>query len=103
MTFEKSFARLAGLVEKRYSSMAIDGNAVPFALRTAGGSAHLFGGDEPAFTVVMNDQQGVAALSTLDQNAIVAAYLAGSIDLEGDIMRVLALRELFSDRLPLRS
>src|SRR5438128_8888522 len=63
---------------------------------------HMFGGQDPAFTIKLNDEQAVTALSTLDQNTIVDAYLKGDIDLEGDIMRVLALRELFNDNRGMR-
>jgi len=95
------FTRLVGLVEKQYGGIA-PGAGVPFALRAASGPAHVFGGSAPDFTVVVNDARGLAALSTLDRTAILEAYLDGSLDLEGDIMRAVAMRELFSDRHPLR-
>ena len=94
---QKKFSRLASLVEKQYQSLNGKAENIPFALKMANGPRRSFGGDEPAFTIILNDEQGVAALSTLDQNTIAEAYLNGGIDLEGDIMRVLALRELFND------
>jgi cyclopropane-fatty-acyl-phospholipid synthase len=57
----------------------------------------VLGTDQPVFTIVLNNEQAVSALSTLDQNTIVEAYLSGSMDIEGDIMGALALRELFND------
>ncbi len=95
------FSRLVGLVERRYD-VAAPPDATPFALRAADGPAHVFGRGAPAFTVVVNDERGVAALSTLDQAAVIEAYLDGSLDLQGDIMRVVAMRELFQDRHPMR-
>ncbi len=98
----KKFTRLVQLVQKQYQSVsAVTGN-IPFTLQTKDGPAHIFGGNEPAFSIILNNEQAVAALSTLDQNSIVDAYLAGHIDLEGDIMHVLALRELFNDNRGMR-
>ena len=94
----KKFSRLVGLVEKQYQSVAAGTGNIPFALRTTNGPLHIFGGKQPAFTIIVNNEQAVAALSTLNQNTIIDAYLAGHIDLEGDIMGVLALRELFTDK-----
>lgn len=94
----KKFSRLVGLVEKQYQSVAAVTGNIPFALRTTNGPLHVFGGNEPAFTIIVNNEQAVAALSTLNQTTIIDAYLAGHIDLEGDIMGALALRELFTDK-----
>lgn len=96
-TATKRFSRLTSLVEKQYRSVAPGNGNIPFALSMKGGQVHRFGGEEPAFTIVLNDEQALSALSTLDQNTIAEAYLAGSIDLEGDIMQVLASRRLFND------
>ncbi|GEO08099.1 class I SAM-dependent methyltransferase [Segetibacter aerophilus] len=93
----KKFSRLVSLVEKQYQSITPGTGNIPFGLRM-NGSLHTFGDKAPAFTIKLNDEQAVAALSTLDQNTIAEAYLEGKIDLEGDIMRVLALRELFNDK-----
>ena len=93
---QKKFSRLVGLVDKQYRSVAAITGSIPFALQMDG-QIQNFGAGKPAFTIKLNDEQSIAALSTLDQNTIVEAYLRGSIDLEGDIMQVLALRELFND------
>jgi cyclopropane-fatty-acyl-phospholipid synthase len=98
----KKFIRLIGLVEKQYQYVADKTGNMPFAIRTKDGPIHVFGGNEPACCIILNNEQAVTALSTLEQNAIVDAYLAGHIDLEGDIMRVLALRELFNDNRGMR-
>jgi cyclopropane-fatty-acyl-phospholipid synthase len=93
----KKFLRLINLVEKQYQSLGpVTGN-IPFALQM-NGSLHTFGDKAPVFTIQLNDEQAVAALSTLNQSTIAEAYLEGKIDLEGDVMRVLALRELFNDK-----
>jgi cyclopropane-fatty-acyl-phospholipid synthase len=98
---EKSFQRLVGVIRKRYEGFAGDGSGPPFALRTARGPAHAFGGGNPAFTLVLHDGSAVAALSTLDSMAVGEAYLRGSLEVEGDVTALLSLRDMFADRHPL--
>lgn len=96
------FDRLVRMLERQYRSRVPNSSAgIPFALQAAGGPRYHFGGDEPAFTVVVKDARGVAALSTLDLTAVAEAYLDGSLDLDGDVMRAAALRDLFGDWHPL--
>ena len=90
--------RLVGLLEKQYSKICSQSSAVAFALRSKDGPLHLFGDGSPVFTIVLNNEHAVSVLSTLDQEKIVEAYLSGSIDIEGDIIGALALRELFNDK-----
>ncbi|HEX5724101.1 MAG TPA: class I SAM-dependent methyltransferase [Longimicrobiaceae bacterium] len=99
---EARFNRLVRAIEKRYGELFGGGGAAPaFALQLAGGPTAVFGRGEPEVTVVANDPSGVAALSTLDLRRVGEAYLAGSLDVLGDIRRVLAARDLFRDRHPL--
>jgi len=98
---DRRFQRLVSMLERRYDDFFAAGQHVPFGLRLAGGPRHVFGSAEPAFTLVVQDRNAVAALSTLDLMAIGEAYLAGALDVEGDILRVLSLRDLFRDRHPL--
>lgn len=98
---DRRFTRLVSMLEKRYEEFFAGGDPVPFGLRLAGGPQHVFGGADPAFTLVVKDGKGVAALSTLDLMDIGEAYLRGALDVEGDILGVLSLRSLFKDRHPL--
>lgn len=98
----KKFSRLAGLVEKQYRGVSEAKRSIPFAMRTADGRMQTFGKDNPAFTMVLNNTHAIAALSTMDQLKIAESYLAGHMDLEGDIMSVLAIRELFNDKRGMR-
>ena len=95
---EKKFNRLIHLLEKQYRHTVQNAGTIPFSLSLAGGATHNFGGAPPAFMLTVTNVQGIAALSTMDQNTIVEAYLAGNIEIEGDLMKILALRELFSDK-----
>ena len=95
------FNRLVHALEKRYASVFGD-SGTTFALQLSGRPATVLGRGEPAATLVVNDRNGIAALSTLDILRIGEAYLAGSLDVIGDLSRLLALRDLFTDRHPLR-
>lgn len=95
------FKRLVHAFEKRYNTLFAE-SGTTFALQLAGHPARVLGRGEPAATLVVNDPHGIAALSTLDTLRIGEAYLAGSLDVIGDLSRLLALRDLFTDRHPLR-
>lgn len=99
---ERSFGRLVRLLERHYDALFGAGEPVPFGLEMAGGPRHVFGAQEPAFTLVLKDRSALAALSTLDLMAVGEAYLRGAVDVEGDFLRLLSLRDLFQDRHPLR-
>jgi cyclopropane-fatty-acyl-phospholipid synthase len=102
MQMERSFGRLVKMLEKHYDALTTARDTVPFGLRMAGGPQHVFGGERPAFTLVLKEPDAVAALSTMDTMHIGEAYLRGALDVEGDFLRLLSMRELFSDRHPLR-
>ena len=91
------FSRLVKIIENQYKSVSPPSGSIPFGLRMIDGTVHVFGAGNPAFTIILNDEKAVTALSTLDQNTIVENYLNGNLDIEGDMMSVLALRELFND------
>ena len=94
----KKFLRLIHLIEKQYNKLPANTPGISFGLQCKDGAVHVLGTDQPVFTIVLNNEQAVSALSTLDQNTIVETYLSGSMDIEGDIMGALALRELFNDK-----
>ena len=99
---EKSFQRLVSVLQRHYESfLGGQGAGVPFALRLSGGPEHAFGRGDPAFTLVVRDRGAVAALASLDSMAVGEAYLAGSLDVEGDLLQILSLREMFRDAHPL--
>jgi cyclopropane-fatty-acyl-phospholipid synthase len=91
------FAHLVRLIERQYRGVAPGSGSVQFAVRMSGGEVHYLGGNDPAFTITINNEQGLSALTSLDQNAIVDAYLDSDINIDGDILAVLSLREMFND------
>jgi cyclopropane-fatty-acyl-phospholipid synthase len=97
---------IEGLVQKiasRYHALApslLD--PVPFAIRVGDETPHVDGGHDPAFTIVVRNGPGLAALRALDLAEVGQAYLSGDLDIHGDLQRALAMRDLFSDFHPLR-
>jgi cyclopropane-fatty-acyl-phospholipid synthase len=73
-----------------------------FAVRIEGGQAAVIGAGEPVATLVVKDRRALDALRRQDALAVGQAYLAGSLDVHGDMSRLLALRDVFHDRHPLR-
>ncbi len=93
--------RLVRAVEARYRTYFADRPATPFALAGADGSTHVFGAGAPAFTITVLDAVGAKALASLDQLQVAVAYLRGHLDVEGDVMAVLAMRKFFPDFHPI--
>ena len=94
----------ANAIERRYGVFFANGREkVPFAIRAAGnGQAHRFGPGEPRFTIVANTEAGASALAGLDALAVATAYLNGDVDVEGDFLAAINVRDFFSDRHPLQ-
>lgn len=73
----------------------------PFELRLWGDRAYRFGEGEPAVEILVHDRRGLTALSRLDELSICEAYMAGSLDVVGDMLRFVSLRGTLSDSHPL--
>src|SRR5918999_1413331 len=74
---------------------------LPFAFRVhAAGGATLLGEGEPVFDLYVRNERGMRALRSLHELAIADAYVRGDLDLEGDVVRAMWLRDLLSDRSP---
>ena len=106
MALTQHVQHLARQFEARLGSLASRGGvAVPFALRVGDGSELLVPNDagrEPAFTIVVRERSGLDALRSMDVTLVGEAFLRGAIDVEGELWRAMALRDLFSDRRQLR-
>lgn len=70
---------------------------VSFEIRTPDGVAHPFGPGPAEFRVLIHTPAGLRALTTLDEGRFAEAYLAGDIDLEGDMLKPFALRQTMAD------
>ena len=80
----------------RFAAQYADG-AVPFEVVMPDGSAQLFGRGAPTFRVTLKNRNAVRAISSIDEGRIAAAYLAGDIDLDGDMLKPFALRATMKD------
>jgi cyclopropane-fatty-acyl-phospholipid synthase len=74
---------------------------IPFEIRLWGDHSYHFGKGEPAVKVLVKDRDGLAALSGLDELKICEAYMAGSLDVVGDMLGFVSLRGVLSDSHPL--
>ncbi|MBK5105964.1 MAG: class I SAM-dependent methyltransferase, partial [Burkholderiales bacterium] len=63
-----------------------------------GDRIYRLGKGEPAIKILVEDRHGLAALSGLDEVRICEAYMAGHLDVVGDMLGFASLRELLSDR-----
>ena len=97
----ESFDRLVRMVQKGYGRLGSSG-APSFAVQMPGTDPAVFGRGEPEATLVVNDRRGAAALATMDALAVCEAYLAGALDVVGEVKPLLALRSMFNDRHPVR-
>ncbi|MEK7705397.1 MAG: class I SAM-dependent methyltransferase, partial [Myxococcota bacterium] len=74
---------------------------VPFELRLRGGRTYRFGRGEPAISFVVNDRHGLAALCSFDELRFCEAYMSGSLDVVGDMLKIADFRSILTDRHPL--
>lgn len=74
---------------------------IPFEIRLWGDRIYRFGEGEPAVDILVRDPKGLSALGRLDELGICEAYMTGSLDVVGDMLRFVGLRGVLSDRHPL--
>ena len=91
---------LVGALQRRYQTFFASRPGTPFAV-VAGETPHLFGAGEPAFTITVRDGRGAKALAALDQFRVAVAYLQGWLDVDGDLVAALKMRQFFKDVHPI--
>ena len=91
------YDRIFRLIQKRVA----DQIKTPFEIRLWGDHSYRFGKGEPAIKVLVKDRAGLAALSGMDELRICEAYMAGSLDVVGDMLGFVSLRGVLSDHHPL--
>jgi cyclopropane-fatty-acyl-phospholipid synthase len=71
--------------------------SVPFEVVLPDGAVQPFGRGPPAFRVTARNRGGVRAFTSLDEGRFGDAYLAGDIDIDGDMLRPFELRRSMGD------
>jgi cyclopropane-fatty-acyl-phospholipid synthase len=83
---------LLGRFAAQYSDIAL-----PFEVIMPDGSSQCFGQGSPTFRVMLLNQNAVRAISSIDEGRIADAYVAGDLDLEGDMLKPFELRGTMKD------
>ena len=71
---------------------------VAFSVRTPAGDVLHVGNGAPVFELVIRNQDGLAALRSLNEPRLAEAYIRGDYEIEGDFITALSLRDALSDR-----
>ena len=87
---------LARILKTRFTH-AFENTSAPFEICLPDQSVHRFGRTAPCFRFVLKNRSAVWALASLDAGRFADAYLAGDIDIEGDMLRVFELRSTMGD------
>lgn len=90
-------------VQSFFSRLCEDasGSLPAFELRLPDCPAQRFGTGEPAFTISMQNDAGLSAILSGDENVIAEAYMNGALNLDGDMLALYGLRNALRDRHPL--
>ncbi len=72
-------------------------SALPFEIVMPDGAVQRFGQGAPTFRVTLKNSRGMHAIASIDEGRIASAYLAGDIDLDGDMMKPFELRHSMKD------
>jgi cyclopropane-fatty-acyl-phospholipid synthase len=72
--------------------------AASFSVVLHNRATRTFGSGRHIARIVANNARGTRALATFDSNAMGEAYLAGDIDVEGDLEQLLSMRGQFRNR-----
>ena len=76
------------------------GSPVSFDITLPDGNVQPFGPAEASFSVMIRNQRGLRAIASIDAGRIGDAYVAGDIEIEGDMMQPFRLREQMKDLHP---
>ena len=70
---------------------------VSFRMILPNGSVQSFGPEEPRFEVTLKNKRALRAIASIDEGRIGDAYVAGDIDIEGDMLAPFELRGSMGD------
>ena len=90
--FDSFQHRFASSLPVSFEVRSWDGRRITFGKATAGVSG---------LKILVENEQGMRALRTLDENRICEAYMAGDLDIRGSVMDFVELRSVLTDSHPL--
>ena len=100
-TFGKKFQMtLTHLMDNLVSALiSKHGGKLPFSflVHTIDGETIPIGDETPAFEVHICNQAGLKAIQSLDQLAIIEAYIEGNLNIDGDLIKASAFQDILSD------
>src|SRR5204863_5052622 len=70
----------------------------PFEIVFPDGHRRGFGDGPPSFTLTLRNRQALRAFASMDEGRVGDAYVAGHVDIEGDMLRPFELRRSMGDR-----
>ncbi len=72
--------------------------AFSFAIYEEDGTHITIGSDDPAFELHIRSTAGRRALESFNELKVAEAYLNGDLDIEGEFLKVMTLRDIYSDK-----
>ncbi|MCW3107596.1 MAG: Cyclopropane-fatty-acyl-phospholipid synthase, partial [Segetibacter sp.] len=94
--------RVISFINKAYNNHSSSASKIPFTIQLNGTSKQMIGNGSPAFNLVFKNKVALNALTSLDDTKILEAYMAGDIDVEGEMIKAFELRGMFKDFHPLQ-
>jgi cyclopropane-fatty-acyl-phospholipid synthase len=95
-SWKRRYDRILKIIQRQFSEHV----QTPFMIKVWTGKSYLFGKGDPGFTISINDRSGLSATSQFDELKICEAYMAESLDFDGNMLHVLKLRDSLSDAHP---
>jgi len=89
----KNYDRVIRLIQRHLG----DKISIPFQLHLQGRS-YQFGNAPPLISFTINDRNGLAALCSFDELKFCEAYMSGSLDIDGDMLKLPDFRRILADR-----
>jgi cyclopropane-fatty-acyl-phospholipid synthase len=94
-----TYDRIIRLIQRHLD----DKISIPFDLQLRRGRTYHFGNGEPSLSFTVNDRNGLAALCSFDELKFCEAYMSGSLDIAGDMLKLASFRKVLSDRHPFQN
>tara|TARA_R110001583_G_scaffold16561_9_gene67813 strand:- start:2079 stop:3272 length:1194 start_codon:yes stop_codon:yes gene_type:complete len=95
----RPYDKIFRLIQKRVA----DKLKLPVEIQLWGDHTYRLGKGEPTIQILVKNRHGLAALRDLDELKICEAYMAGNLDVAGDMLGFASLRGLLSDYHPLHT